>query len=122
MNAAPSSLDPTGHQLPDRTTAVDAWSPRCPWCRDEITDLAVPIEALQAAWEAKTLTGTGNWLYRDRPFTGAEAECPRCGRGLLIKFVTDREAVRSDWRQTVLFAPLRSEADCRFIAEKMGLF
>ena len=115
-------LDPAGHKLPDRTLAVDAWQPRCPWCRDEINDLAVPIGALRAAHEARSLTGTGNWLYRDRTFTGTEAECPRCGRGLLIKFVQDTDAIQKAWKRTVIIAPLRSEADCRFIADKMGLF
>lgn len=115
-------IDPTGHKLPDRTTAVDAWQPRCPWCRDEICDLQLTIEALQTAWEAKTLTGRGNWRYQDRLFTGVEATCPRCGKGLLVKFVENREAVQEAWRQELVIAPVRSEADCRFIAWQMGLF
>jgi len=111
-----TAIDPTGHQLPDRTYSIDACAPRCPWCRDEITDLAIPIDALLSAHEGSHLTGKGNWLLKRREFTGAETECPRCGRGLLVKFVADSE------ERMVVIAPVRSPADCRFIAERMGLF
>ena len=114
-------IDPTGQKLPDRTVAVDALSPRCPWCRDEISDLAIPIEALSLAHEARQLTGEGNWLYEGRPFTGAETVCPRCGRGILVKFVHQADNPISHQRSTVI-APIRSEADRRLLAERAGLF
>ena len=108
--------EPVEHKLPDRTWAGDAIAVRCPWCRDVIDDLAVPIEALQHAHEIDVLTGRGNWLYRNREFDGAACECPRCGRGLLVKFV------REHGERSLVVAPQMSKADARFLAEKMGLF
>lgn len=114
-------IDPSGHKLPDRTEAVGALACRCPWCHDDIDDLSIPMDSLRAAHEGDTLTGHGNWLLESREFEGAETVCPRCGRGLLVKFVRDRYAPHSQMRSLVI-APLRSEADRRFIAEKLGLF
>ncbi|MBX9708025.1 MAG: hypothetical protein K2X61_08860 [Caulobacteraceae bacterium] len=111
----------TEHILPDRTVSYDAMVPRCPWCRDDISDLSVPLSALDAAWEDDTLTGSGNWLYREREFHGAEAACPRCGKGILLKFVEQRDDAPY-WRRKLVIAPVMSEADRRYLLDKMGLF
>lgn len=116
-----TALDPYGQKLPGRTEASDALCIRCPWCSDQIDDLAVPIEALQHAHEIDVLTGRGNWLFEGRVFDGAACECPRCARPLLVKFVTDRLELASQSRSLVI-APMRTRADCRYLAEKMGLF
>lgn len=105
--------------LPARQCSFDALSPRCPWCRDEIADLTVSAAALQAAHDAGILTGTGNWLDHARPFTGAEAECPRCGKGLLIKCVSDTGAY-GPWERQIVIAPARSAKDEAWLAEQAG--
>lgn len=105
--------------LPDRKWVGDAIAPRCPWCRDEICDLAIPIGALQDAWEAKTLTGKGNWLWRGRQFEGAPCTCPRCERPLLVKFVRDPDALPSHERFLIIAAS-RTQADVQYLADKTG--
>lgn len=106
--------------LPDRKWSGDAISPRCPWCRDEISDLVIPLDALMQAHEHAELIGHGNWLYRGREFTGAACQCPRCEKPLLVKFVHDREALHSQARAMII-APVRSETDVRFLSAKAGV-
>jgi hypothetical protein len=101
--------------LPDRKWVGDALAPRCPWCRDEICDLSIPIGALQDAWEHGVLTGKGNWLWRGRRFEGAACSCPRCQRPLLVKLVQDHWALRSHERFLII-ATARTPADARYLA------
>lgn len=72
--------------------------------------MAVTLADLAHAWEERTATGKGNWLYRDRPFTGVSAACNACGKAILVKLVVD------DGDRFMIVAGVRTEADRRLLA------
>jgi hypothetical protein len=96
--------------MPDRTWTSDIWGPRCPWCRQDIDDVAVTLADLTAAWVERSATGKGNWLYRERPFNGIPAACNACGKAILVKLVVD------DGDRRMIVAGVRTEADQRLLA------